>query len=266
MVRAFISLTSVTNVVMKLCGLDSPVKVVPQREHPKRREVNVIPCFLTISFWTLVKTLPADGASTGCQAGWAKAGPPSGSIPRTALQRQFGKARKDWSPTTSPVPSPGCLLGTRGEAWGVQPLWLGLTFRGSPRICDIPGNRSDANHPPLFFLQPQEWDFTTLTAWWMGAWAWIMGTLQTLARPGALASPFPTVGEASARIRGAELGGSFPQEAREPGWVWSQGLQLFERGGKLHLQAEPACVGVAGREGWTLPEVISSLRGTLRGF
>lgn len=127
MVKAFTSLTSLTNTVTELCGLDSSTKVMPWRDLPKGREVNVIPWFPIISFWTLVKILPADGAPTGCQAGWAKAGPLSSSVPRTASQSLPGKARKHWSPTTSPALSPGCLLGSRGEAWGVQPLWTGLT-------------------------------------------------------------------------------------------------------------------------------------------
>lgn len=41
---------------------------------------------------------------------------------------------------------------------------------------------------------------------------------------------------------------SFPQEGREAGWVWSQGLQLFQCRDKLHLHPEPACGGAGGRE------------------
>lgn len=46
--------------------------------------------------------LPADGAPMGCQAVWAKAGASHGSVARAASQSLPGKARKDWSPTTSP--------------------------------------------------------------------------------------------------------------------------------------------------------------------
>lgn len=56
----------------------------------------------------------------------------------------------------------------------------------------------------------------------------------------------------SSHIWGVELGGSFPQEVREAGWVWSQGLQLFRCRGKLHLHPEPTCGGAGGRDGPSL--------------
>lgn len=91
----------------------------------------------------------------------------------------------------------GYMLGSRRRVWGVQPLWMGLTFCRSPRICDIPGNLSGMNRPPLFFFQLQQWDFTKLTTSRTGAWAWMMGTLQMFTHPGALASLLPTSGELS---------------------------------------------------------------------
>lgn len=46
---------------------------------------------------------------------------------------------------------------------------------------------------------------------------------------------------------------SFPQEGREAGWVWSQGLQLFQRKSKLHLHPDPAHGGVGrGEDGLSL--------------
>lgn len=39
---------------------------------------------------------------------------------------------------------------------------------------------------------------------------------------------------------------SFPREEREAGWVWSQGLHLFQHKGKLHLHPEQHVAGLEG--------------------
>lgn len=66
----------------ELCGLDSSPKLMPWGYLPKGREVNTILWFPSVSSWAFKKTLPADGAPMGCQAGWARAGPPRGFVPR----------------------------------------------------------------------------------------------------------------------------------------------------------------------------------------
>lgn len=79
--------------------------------------------------------------------------------------------------------------------------------------------------------------------------------------PQGFGTPFPAAGEASACIRGAELGGR-----DERGWViQSQSWQLFECRDKL-LHPEPVHVVVGGGEGWTLPEVLHPCKGLSRVF
>lgn len=132
----------------ELCGLDSSPKLMPWGYLPKGREVNTILWFPSISSWAFKKTLPADGAPMGCEAGWARAGPPRGFVPRQVCP---------WKPLGCQLLCLSCSLNT----WDFT---IGLGLLPSPGSFGIPISSAEevsahtwATELPSSFPQEDGW-------------------------------------------------------------------------------------------------------------
>lgn len=230
------SLTSVTNTVTELSGLDSSMKAMPWRDLPNGGEVNVIP-------WFPNYFLPNHSADAACR--WCPYGMPGWmgqGRGTTWLCRQDSLTELAWKSQNISISQAICW-GAAGRCGVSSPCgWAWPSANPPGFVISLETSQLWTAHLSSHCSSSETSPNWPHHVWGPGPRWWAPSRCLLALELWHLSCPHL----GSYILGGVPTGG-------ERGWVGlDQGLQLFGCRGKLHLQPEPTCGGAGGRDGPSL--------------